>query len=160
MPDNLPPGAPARAARLTEDDLKRAEDYGAAAGLVSAQTREWIAALVAECRARAIEGTGEVTDIERKLEHAYARIGELDWALRKHGVNPTTITTEQPAGRRYPQGSGHPDTEVPKLSAAPDAEIAAMATVLAALRPLDALGQDATLGWVGRRLERDRQNKR
>jgi hypothetical protein len=136
--------------RLGEDDLKRAETFRS--GLTSSPAAaEWIRVLIAECRARAIEGSGEVSDTERELATAYQRIGELDWALRKHGVNPTTITAELPAGRRYPKGSGHPAAE---LDAAPpaDPEIAAMATGLDALFPLEVEAQRRVLRWLGERL--------
>jgi hypothetical protein len=142
--------------RLGEDDLKRAETFRS--GLTSSPAAaEWIRVLIAECRARAIEGAGEVTDVERELATAYRRVGELDWALRKHGVNPTTITAEQPAGRRYPQGSGHPDKLTPRQIAAaldggPDPEIAAMATGLDALFPLEVEAQRRVLRWLGERL--------
>jgi hypothetical protein len=155
--------------RLGEDDLKRAETFRS--GLTSSPAAaEWIRVLIAECRARAIEGSGEVSDTERELATAYQRVGELDWALRKHGVNPTTITAEQPAGRRYPVGSRvtftaedirtgtiPPPELTPRqiaaaLDSGPDPEIAAMATGLDALFPLEVEAQRRVLRWLGERL--------
>lgn len=52
----------------------------------------------------------------RRLNAALARIGELDDALRLAGINPLTVSADNPAGDRYAAGSRYADTPPEKRS--------------------------------------------
>jgi len=118
------------------------------------------------------------------------RIGELDGALRKVGVNPATVGGGlemqllhgwSTAATNWPmaQGFTKPPPASPEemesdgsffraATPAPwalpalhiDPEVGVMNAVYAALSPLDTPAQNAVLSWVGRRLERDQQTNR
>lgn len=55
----------------------------------------------------------------RRLNAALTRIGELDDALRLAGINPLTVSADNPAGDRYAAGSRYADKTVRTLADTP-----------------------------------------
>jgi chromosome segregation ATPase len=108
---------------------------------------------------------GHKADVNRLVNERTELLGRITVLNRKLNVaahdQPRTAEEQDVQLRQFVQdlAGKQPPLEQPK-SVPLDREVTAMNEVLAALLGLDPMAQDATLSWIGRRLERDRQNSK